>query len=91
MKKILIFLITFLGINIFSLVGVNAANFSFYEGDYIDGIYVTKEKGGTKYYQKARFFNSNNNHDFAYCIEPFAGFNQNAGYTRDITINNLTG
>lgn len=85
MKKILVFLITFLGINIFSLVGVNAANFSFYEGDYIDGIYLTKEKGGTKYYQKARFFNSAPN-VFAYCIEPFAGFNKTATYTRDLTV-----
>ena len=90
MKKLLFFLITFLGINTFSLVGVNALDYTFYEGDYIDGIYLTKEKGGTKYYQKARFFNSNTTNDFAYCVEPFAMFNENGIYKRSLTADNLT-
>ena len=89
MKKILLFLITFLGINIFSLVNVNASNFSFYEGNYIDGIYVTKEKGGIKYYQKARFFMLNNYNKEAYCIEPFAMFNENGLYQGSLTADNL--
>lgn len=90
MKKLLFFLITFLGINTFSLVGVNALDYTFYEGDYIDGIYLTKEKGGTKYYQKARFFNSNTTNDFAYCVEPFAMFNEKGIYKRSLTADNLT-
>lgn len=89
MKKILVFLITFLGINIFSLVSVNASTY-FYEGNYIDGIYLTKEKGGTKYFQKARFFNESNSNNFAYCVEPFAGFYENEGYIGSLTANNLT-
>lgn len=88
MKKIFIFLIVFLGINIFSLVNVNA--YSFYEGEYIDGIYLTKEKGGTKYYQKARFFNLKDNGKYSYCIEPFAMFNESSTYQRSIYPNNLT-
>ena len=92
MKKIIIFLITVLGINIFSTINVKAANeFSFYEGDYIQGIWMTKEKGGTKYYQKARFFMLNDGTNrFAYCIEPFAMFNENGKYSRSLTANNLT-
>ena len=36
---------TVFGIGIFSLVNVNAETYNFYEGDYIDGIWITKEKG----------------------------------------------
>lgn len=91
MKKIIIFLITILCINIYSLMNVNAAeSFSFYEGEYIQGIWMTKEKGGTKYYQKARFFNSKEDNRFAYCIEPFAMFNENSKYIRSLTANNLS-
>lgn len=88
MKKLFIFLITILGINLFSLVDVNA--YSFYEGEYIDGIYITKESGGTKYYQKARFFNLKDNGKYAYCVEPFAMFNEDSVYERSIYPNNLT-
>lgn len=90
MKKLLVFLIAFLGINIFSLVNVDALTYTFYEGDYINDIYVTKEKGGTKYYQKARFFYSNNINDFVYCVEPFAMFNESGQYQRSYTADNLT-
>lgn len=88
MKKILIFLIAFIGINILSSMNVNAE--SFYEGSYIDGVYVTKEKGGTKYYQKARFFNQSGTGQFSYCVEPFAMFNENGAYTSSIAATNLT-
>lgn len=91
MKKIIIFLITVIGISTFSLVNVDAAGeFSFYEGDYIQGIWITKEKGGTKYYQKARFFMMKNTNQFAYCIEPFAMFNEDSSYTRSLTASNLS-
>lgn len=93
MKKIIIFLITIIGINSLSLVNVNASNeFSFYEGDYIQGIWITKVEGGTKYYQKARFFISDDlvKGRFAYCIEPFAMFNENSRYTRSLTAANLS-
>lgn len=90
MKKIIIFLITILCINIGTLINVNAQNnLSFYEGDYIQGIWMTKQKGGIKYYQKARFFMSQN-HQFAYCIEPFAMFNENSAYQSSLTASNLS-
>ena len=91
MKKFIIFLITIIGINSFSLVNVNASSDFFYEGDYIQGIWITKVKGGTKYYQKARFFMLKGAASrFAYCVEPFAMFNENSSYTRSLTANNLT-
>ena len=52
MKKIFIFLITILGINCLSILNVNAE--SFYEGSYIDNIYVTKESGDV-YISKVAF------------------------------------
>ena len=91
MKKIIIFLITILTLNMIGAYHVKAADsFSFYEGDYIQGIFMTKEKNGTKYYQKARFFMSSQNHMYAYCIEPFAMFNENSTYTRSLSADNLS-
>ena len=91
MKKIMIFLMTVFGIGIFSLVNVNAETYNFYEGDYIDGIWITKEKGGTKYYQKARFFmQSNRPGRFAYCIEPFEMFDEESSYSRSVNPNTLS-
>ena len=90
MKKLLVFLMAFLGISIFSLGDVSASNYSFYEGEYIDGIYLTKEKGGTRYYQKARFFRVSGTNDAAYCIEPFSMFNENGTYQRSLVASNLT-
>ncbi len=90
MKKILIFLITFLGINLFSTTLVNADSFSFYEGEYIDGIYVTKAKDGVRYYQKARYFRLVGDNTPAYCIEPFSMFNEAGNYERSLTAKNLS-
>lgn len=89
MKKFIVFLMMILGINIFSLVRVNAASFGLYEGEFIDGVWVTKAKGGTRYYQKARFLRFGD-YRFAYCIEPFTMFNENGTYTESLTANNLS-
>ncbi|MCI8347450.1 MAG: Cys-Gln thioester bond-forming surface protein [Bacilli bacterium] len=91
MKKIIIFLITILTLNVINAYHVKAAgSFSFYEGNYIQGIFMTKEKNGIKYYQKARYFMSSNDHMYAYCIEPFAMFNENSTYTRSLSADNLS-
>lgn len=89
MKKIFIFLMTIIGISMVCSTKVNAEGFSFYEGDYINGIYMTKAKGGTKYYQKARFFMLKNYNRFAYCVEPFAMFNESGTYKRSTSLNYL--
>ncbi len=90
MKKIFIFLITIVLGSIMNYTNVNAQITSFYEGEYIDGVYVNKAKGGITYYQKARFFRRTNDNRFAYCIEPFTMFNENSQYESSITANNLT-
>lgn len=81
---------TIIGISMVFSTKVEAEEFSFYEGDYIDGIYMTKEKNGTKYYQKARFFMLGGHNQFAYCIEPFAMFNENGSYQRRLTVDYLS-
>ena len=61
---------------------VNAESTFFYEGEYIDGIYMNKYQYSTKtiYYQKARFFRKEGSNEFAYCIEPFAFFKDTSIY-----------
>lgn len=89
MKKILIFLITILCITLFPTKEVNAYTTSFYEGEYIRGIWMNKVKNGTKYYQTARFFRQSGTNNFAYCIEPFEMFNENSMYESTLSPNNL--
>lgn len=90
MKKILVFLITILGISVIDTINVNAQSTSFYEGEYIDDVYVNKAKGGIIYYQKARFFRRNGDNKFSYCIEPFTMFDENSAYEPSLTANNLS-
>ena len=76
MKKIIIFLLTII---LFGTVQtVNAE--SFYEAEYIDGIYTKSINGNSANYQKARFFRRTSDNKAAYCIEPFATFNSSANY-----------
>ena len=42
------------------------------------------------YYQKARFFRQTNTNEFAYCIEPFAMFNENSRYNSTTNPYNLS-
>lgn len=42
------------------------------------------------YYQKARFFRKINTNEFAYCIEPFAMFNENFSYNSTLNPHNLS-
>ena len=84
MKKILLFLITILT----ATITVNAQEISFYEQDYISGIYMNKVKDGYILYQQARFFRNKQTNEAVYCIEPFATFNENGIYQEQIP--NLT-
>lgn len=70
---------------------VKAETATFYEAEYIDGIYMSKYNFTTKttYYQKARFFRKNGTNEFAYCIEPFSFFTDNEPYESTLTPNNL--
>lgn len=92
MKKNIFFLILLATIAFSNILNVKAANTNFYEAEYIPGIWMNKSPQGsnTIYYQTARFFRQTNTNNFAYCIEPFAFFNQNETYQSTITPNNLT-
>ena len=83
MKKKLIFFMT-----IFCLFMINSkvyAQEKFYEGEYIDGIYTKSVllRNSSSHFQKARFFRRVSDNKEAYCIEPFAFFNENESY--DVT------
>ena len=90
MKKILFFLTTIIIVLICS-TNVNAST-TFYEGEYIDNIYMNKQRAGssTIYYQKARFFRQIGTNRFAYCIDPFVFFQDGSIYEETITPSNLT-
>ena len=92
MKRILILLFLILGITYTSCLTVNALTTSFYEGEYIEGIWMNKYNPSNKtiYYQKARFFRQRGTNEFAYCIEPFSFFNGNSQYESTINPYNLT-
>ena len=92
LKKVLFFLITILSIFLFKDINVYASTANFYEGSYIDGIYMNKREHGsnTIYYQKARFFRETGTNKTAYCIEPFNFFNENSTYTSTLNPANLS-
>lgn len=79
MKKILIFLITICCIGITDTT-VNAE--TFYEAETIDGIYTKSVNGQTAFYQKARLFRRTSDQKEAYCLQPFARFNESTNYTQ---------
>lgn len=78
MKKILIFLMTILCIGI-KCQDVNAQA-NFYEAEKIDGIFTKSVDGANAHYQKARFFRRTSDNKEAYCLEPFAFFDESKNY-----------
>ena len=90
MKKTIIFLIA-VTMSLICSTNVHASS-SFYEGEYMDGIYMNKQKANssTIYYQKARFFRQSGTNRFAYCIDPFVFFQDGSNYEEVITPSNLT-
>lgn len=78
MKKILIFLMTILCISI-KCQDVSALT-NFYEAEKIDGIFTKSVDGVNSRYQKARFFRRTSDNKEAYCLEPFALFDENKNY-----------
>lgn len=83
MKSKIYFLITLIAIIMSLTINVYAKEKGFYEGEYIDNIYMNKimsNDPSTIYYQKARFFRDKETNEFVYCIEPQAFFNENSTY-----------
>ncbi|MBR6949342.1 MAG: Cys-Gln thioester bond-forming surface protein [Bacilli bacterium] len=84
MKNKIYFLITLIAIIMSININVYAKEKGFYEGEYIDNIYMNKimsNDPSTIYYQKARFFRDKETNEFVYCIEPQAFFNENSNYS----------
>lgn len=79
MKKILLFLTIYSIFFLCNSTKVYAKTNSFYEGDYINGIYMVRHDRSTnkKYYQTARFYQSSSDNSIAYCLEPFKTFQPN--------------
>ena len=90
MKKIIFILMTIM-LTFICSTKVEAQT-QFYEGEYIDGIYMNKQKTEISaiYYQKARFFRQVGTNQFAYCIDPFIFFTEGSTYEETINPNNLT-
>ena len=82
MKKFIIFLISI--IILFPLKS-NAKTTTFYEGEYIENVWMNKltPDKQTIYYQKARFFREKKTNTIAYCIEPFTMFNEESKYNSE--------
>ena len=86
MKKILLFLILLFT----SFITVNAQGDSFFEGEYIDNIYMNRLKDNIIDYQQARIFRHSLSFAPVYCIEPYSTFNKGALYYQTDTPPNLT-
>ena len=63
---------------------------SFYEGEYIDNMWITRDRAPAHWYQKARFFRLSSNNKEAYCLDPFAVFDDNSYYSSSISYINLS-
>lgn len=63
---------------------------SFYEAEYIDNIWITKEKGGAHLYQKARFFRNKVTGKESYCLDPFVFFNESGYYESNTNYSKLS-
>lgn len=89
MKKfILIIIVTFIAL---TNINVSASNEKFYEGEYIQGIWVNRvTSNNIIYYQQFRVQRQKGTNDFAYCLEPFIPINENESYTSSTTPDNLT-
>lgn len=88
MKKIIFFLAG--AISIILPYTVKAESAQFYEGEYINNIWMNRVDKGTIYYQKARTYKQKGTEKYAYCIEPFTTFKESSQYTSTIQPNNLT-
>lgn len=69
---------------------VKAKAESFYEAEYIDNMWITREKGAAHLYQKARFFRNRVTNKESYCLDPFAVFNENGYYVSNMNYNSLS-
>lgn len=89
MKKILLFLMTILGLYSLTIKNTNAKT-TFYEAEKIENIWTKSIKNNTAHYQKARFYRRTIDNKPAYCVEPFLFFQDNAIYEELLNPNNIS-
>ncbi len=79
-------------LSLFFIPNLSAKAATFYEAEWIPGIYLKRYNFNTKltYYQQARFYRNRETNEFVYCIEPFEGILENATYEETINPNNLS-
>ena len=79
-------------ISLFFIPNISAKAATFYEAEWIPGIYLKRYNFNTKltYYQQARFYRNRETNEYVYCIEPFEGIIENASYEETINPNNLS-
>lgn len=62
---------------------------SFYEAEKIDNLFTKSVDSQSTHYQKARFFRRKSDNKEAYCLEPFAYFDETASYGANNTPINI--
>ena len=90
MRKVLKYF-TFALFLCFILLGttiVKAENF--YEAEYIDDMWITRDRAPAHWYQKARVFRQKSNNKESYCLDPFAIFDGNGFYSSSTSYNSLS-
>jgi len=92
LKKIIVFLIMIMTIFLFGYQNVYAEDYSFYEAEYLDKMYMNKYDYSTNtiYYQRARKFRNKKTYAEVYCIEPLTFFEENSTYHETTNPRNLT-
>ncbi len=80
MKKLYKYLLLFIVLIFGFGIKANAA-VKFYEGDFIDDIYIKKIKNASTIYLQARFLQKSGDNTVAYCLDPFEIFSANDSYT----------
>lgn len=89
MKKKILFLLTIISLFV-CCKDVKAENIQFYEAEKLTGIYTKSVNGNGAHFQKARFFRRKSDNKEAYCIEPFAFFDENSNYSPNTTPTNIS-
>lgn len=86
MKKIILFLITFIMLSFINIKDTYAAA-PFYQGEQIPNIYLNKYNPIDKliYYHPARIIRQQGTNNIAYCLEPFTDLNNSNSYQETTT------
>lgn len=85
MKKILLLFIA----GFLILIPSYNAQETFYEGEFIENVYVKKEQQGKIRYQQAKILKRSSDYQFVYCLEPWEILNDKIIYEENIDINTL--